>query len=303
MRSQSSLVAVVVAVVALAATGSARAADGAAMLEAGVTAYEAENFDLCIERFHDMVVPGAKNELVAGPLRVRGRMYYAACLLAKKQDSAADQQMEQLIREDPRFRPDRAAFPLRVLDRFNEVLGRMKAEIERIERERLAAEEAERKRREELRRREDERRAEIERMAAQETVMRQNSRWVAMVPFGAGQFQNQQTGLGWALLGGQAALALTSAVAYLFEYQIVRDYRQGVTVREDAVRKQDQAVLVNRIAFGALLGVAAGGVLHAQLTFVPEVREMRERPLPPPVVMPTAEMLPGGALLGVTGRF
>jgi hypothetical protein len=302
MRTHSRPVAIVAALAALAVTGVARADDGAT-LEAGITAYEAENFDLCVDRFRDMVVAGGKNELGPGPLRVRGRMYYAACLLAKKQDAAADQQMEQLIREDPRFRPDRAAFPLRVLDHFNEVLGRMKAEIERIERERLAAEEAERKRREEVRRREEARRAEIERMAAHETVMRQNSRWVAMVPFGAGQFQNQQPVLGWSLLGGQAALALTSAVAYLVEYQIVRDYRQGTTVREDAVRKQDQAVLVNRIAFGALIGVAAGGVLHAQLTFVPEVRETRERPLPPPVVLPTAEMVPGGGLLGVTGRF
>ena len=282
--------------------GSARA-DDASQLEGGITSYEAENYEQCIERFGNMLAPGGGGEISPGPLRSRARMYYAACLLAKKQDDAADRQMEQLVRDDTRFRPDRAAFPLRVLDRFNEVLGRMKAEIERIERERLAAEEAERRRREEIRRREGARTAEIERMAREETIIRQNSRWTAVVPFGVGQFQNGQRALGWALLGTEAALALASAGAYLVEYQIVRDYKQGVTVRDDAVRKQDQAVLVNRLAFGALLAVAAAGVVHAELTFVPQLKDKRERALPPPIVSPTAELLPGGAALGVGGTF
>ena len=292
----------VVLCVTLAHAGTARADDGS-LLEAGITSYEAENYEQCIERFGKMLTPGSGSELSAGPLRSRARMYYAACLLAKKQDDAADRQMEQLVRDDTRFRPDRAAFPLRVLDRFNEVLGRMKAEIERIERERLAAEEEARRRREDVRRREDARTAEIERMAREETIIRQSSRWIAMVPFGVGQFQNGQRTLGWALLGTQAALALTSAGAYLVEYQIVRDYKQGVTVRDDAVRKQDQAVLVNRLAFGALFGVAAAGVLHAQVTFVPQTTDKRERALPPPIVTPTAAVLPGGATLGVAGTF
>ena len=50
---------------------------------------------------------------------------------------------------------------------------------------------------------------ELERLASEELHVRHNSRWIALIPGGVGQFQNDQDALGWTLLGGEAALALT----------------------------------------------------------------------------------------------
>jgi hypothetical protein len=53
------------------------------------------------------------------------------------------------------------------------------------------------------------------------------------------------------------------------------------------------------------------GILEAQLSFVPEQRQVRKRDLPPelrpekpsPSVTPNAAPVQGGAVFGVSGRF
>jgi hypothetical protein len=72
-------------------------------------------------------------------------------------------------------------------------------------------------------------------------------------------------------------------------------------------RLQDwQTVLV--VSSYALLGVAVAGIAEAQISFVPEFRTTRRRPLPKREARaPTASLRvvpqPGGATLGIVGRF
>ena len=61
-------------------------------------------------------------------------------------------------------------------------------------------------------------------LASQESVVVRHSRWIAALPFGVGQFQNGQEGLGYALLVSEALLAgasITSGVIYM---ELLADY-------------------------------------------------------------------------------
>jgi hypothetical protein len=147
---------------------------------------------------------------------------------------------------------------------------------------------------------------ELERLARLEVHIVHNSRWIAAIPFGVGQFQNGQTAGGWLFLTTEAALAATSIITETTKASLEsQGFAPGVDT--NALNSQTHRLkLINWSVFGGLVAVAAGGVLHAQLTFVPEFREVRERALPPPVnltVAPSIGTLPNGGFLGLQGTF
>lgn len=276
------------------------AADEVSDFEEAVNAYDRDEHALCVRRFTDFL---DRKDVREPRLVKRSRMYLAACLLAQSKEADAEKAMESLVLDDPNFRPDPAAFSRRVLDQFARVRARMAAEIERIERERLAKEDAERKRKEEERRREAQRLAMLERLAREEYMVKRNSRVFATVPFGVGQLQNGQRSLGFVFMGAEAAFATASVVTYFAKESIEANYVSGTSDRQATIDQRDRLVLLNRLAFGAFVATAIGGVVHAHLTFVPEVREVKSRPLPDLTVVPEASMLPGGAVLGARGAF
>lgn len=276
-------------------------ADDAANLERGINAYEKENYGECVKRFREMLTPSSETSLRDAAFKKRARMYFSACLFADKRTVEAEKQMEQLILDDPNFYPDRAAFPVPVLDKFAEVRGRMNEEIKRLEAERLLREEQERKEREAQRRREQARQELVERMAKEEFRVKENSRYLASIPFGVGQFQNGQRTLGFVLLGTEATLAAASAITYFAKESIERNYVPGTSDKPRTEEQRDRLVLYNRIAFGAFAAVAVGGVVHAHLTYVPERKEIRERKIPEPVILPTVSR--DGLGLGLSGSF
>jgi hypothetical protein len=285
------------------ATGTATA-DDLTTFERGVNSYEGERYKECIDRFSEMLRGGAPTELKDKTLQLRARMYLATCLFADKREPDAEKQMEKVVVDDPRFFPDRAAFPAKIIDRFTDVRGRMREEIDRLERERLAKEEEERREREEAKRREAARLVMLERLAREELFIRQNSRWVALAPFGVGQFQNNQRTIAWSLLGTEVALAGASIASFVVKEGIEANYQQGVSDRKAATDKRDTWVTINHVSFAAFAAVALGGIVHAQLTFVPEVREIRERKLPRELfVTGGVTALPGGGAAAVMGRF
>ena len=273
----------------------ARAADRA--VEQGVIAYETGRFAECVQKFQGVLQPGSPDAPTTQESRSRARMYLATCLATLKREAEADAVLETLVREDYRFSPDRAAFPVTVIGRFldtqlrlaPEVEAKVRADQEREARLRYLQEERERIVRE---------RQQINaQMARGRVTGRRSSRLVALVPFGVGQFQNGQRTLGWTLLGTEAALAAASAVTFFLKDNIERQFSSGVD-RTEALRLRDLAVQANYVTFGLFAATALGGVAHAQLTFVPEFREVRERPLPPPVSVPTGGVSTGGLLSG-----
>ena len=278
---------------ALGSWGAPCRADDRSVDQAAIT-YETGRYDECVQRFQGMLRPDASNAPTTQEGRSRARMYLAACLMTLKRPAEADSEFEQLIRDNYRYSPDRAAFSPLIFGRYLDIRERLRDEIEAKVKADQEKEAELRRLQEERDRQEKERQVAIEQMAREQIFTRKNSRTVALIPFGVGQFQNQQRPLGWTLLGAQAAFAATSMVTYFLKENIERQFSASVDERE-ARRLRDLAVQANYLSFGAMVVTMLGGVIHAQVTFVPEFRELRERPLPPPVP-PLSPQLTGGLL-------
>ena len=278
-------------------------ADEASELERGKMSYDAGRYAEGADRFKELLNPDAPGALREPSVIERARAYYAACLIALGRNEDANTQIEKVFRQDPLFTPDPVIFPGKVIDRFLDVKSRLKGEIEdafraRAEADRAARAKVEREQRAYL--------DSLQRLAGQESIVVRHSRWIAAVPFGAGQFQNGQEGLGYAFLVTEAILAGTSITAGIIHMQLTADYpKYEKSINFDDFESRWKTTLdINRYATVALAAVMVGGIVHAQVTFVPEVKELRPRPIPkPPAVMPTIGALPQGLVLGVSGAF
>ena len=279
-------------------------ADDATELERGKSSYDAGRYAEGVERFREILNAASPNALRDPNAIERARAYLAACLIALGRAEEADVEIERIIRNNPTFSPDPVAFPGKVVDRFIEIKSRLKSEIEAAFRARAAAEaatkaKAERQQRDYI--------EQLQQLARYETVVVRNSRWIAMVPFGAGQFQNGQEALGYTFLVAQSALAVTSIATRIVHDGLIASY---VEATDPVDFNQFESRLhtardVNHLSTAALAVVALTGILHAQLTFVPEVRETRVRPLPPPPpsLTPKVGVGPSGFSLGLGGNF
>ena len=89
----------------------------------------------------------------------------------------------------------------------------MRDKLAAIQAERVRQAQAAQAKLEEEKQRQARRLAMLEELASTETVIERHSRWFALVPFGAGQFQNGQTAEGWLFLIGEGLLAGGSVVA------------------------------------------------------------------------------------------
>src|SRR4029079_13444996 len=113
---------------------------------------------------------------------------------------------------DPGFEPDPLSFPTDVIDVFIDTRAKIREKISAAAQVAAQAE-AERKAREAAQRqREIARVAALEQMAGEERILVKHSRWLALVPFGVGQFQNGQPTWGWVFLTSEPALALGPAL-------------------------------------------------------------------------------------------
>jgi tetratricopeptide (TPR) repeat protein len=296
----------IVSALALVLVAAQARGDDATELERAKASYDAGRYAEGVERFKEILNPKAPNALHDPAAIERARAYYAACLIALGRSDEADAEIEKVIRYNPLYSPDPVIFPGKVVDRFIEVRGRLKPVIEAKQRADAEAARAAREAREKAER---EQRAYIEtlqRLAAQESVVVRRSRWIAAVPFGAGQFQNGQENLGYAFLVSESLLAATSLTAGVIHMQLIADYAkyQNTVDFADYDARRQTSQTVSLLAGGALAAVAIGGIVHAELTFVPEVRETRPRPIPkPPAVTPT--VIPGnrGLVVGLVGWF
>src|SRR5262249_12492896 len=145
----------------------------------------------------------------------QARMYLGASLLAQGKTAEAKEAFEKLALEDPTFEPDPLSFPGDAINTFIDVRASLLEEIRRAS-QAAAKLEAERKRREEAEK--EAQRQWLEKLKAQageQKITVRHSRVVASIPFGVGQFQNGQPGLGWVFLGAEVAALGGTAVTWL----------------------------------------------------------------------------------------
>jgi len=295
--------ALLVVVVGLLACGVVFA-DELSEFELGRNSFSRGNYEEAAQRFEDMLDPVNEHALKTPQLIEQARIYRAASLIALKRTEEADAEIEATLRANPGAYPDPVVFPGVVLDRFTDVRGRIRQELEDKAREKARQEglrlEEERARQQ----RERERVAKLEELAQQQSEVVQNSRWLAAIPFGVGQFQNQQEGLGWTFLASEAALATTTIVTAAIHQDLTSKGNDPNVDTVDLNNRRHTMESANHLAFAAFALVAVGGVVHAQLTFVPKREEVKRRELPKELLAtPTVTAVRGGAMIGVGGSF
>jgi tetratricopeptide (TPR) repeat protein len=304
MRSsfQLRIALLVVAVVLLG--GRVSLADELSEFEKGRNSYSVGRYEEAAERFAQMLDSNSDDPLTSPQLIEQARIYRAASLLAIGRLAEADHEIETILRTNPSAYPDPVVFPGIVLDRFTDVRGRIRQELESKAQEKARQEQLRLQREHERRERERERVAALEKIAQQETHTEHHSRWLAALPFGVGQFQNDQTALAWTLLVTETALATTTVVTSA----VVQNLQsKGTEPNVDPIALNERVSTtktINHVVFAAWVLTAAGGIAHAQWTFVPERKHVRKRELPPELrPAPTIGVVPGGALLEWRAQF
>lgn len=102
-----------------------------------------------------------------------------------------------------------------------------------------------------------------------ETKQRRNSKLVALMPFGVGQFQNDDPLWGGVFLGTEL-VAVSLSVAFFFAAE---NLRQPDGFFDPADVDRARGFRIGQIAAGgAAAALMIGGMVHAWLTFKPEVR-------------------------------
>jgi hypothetical protein len=129
------------------------------------------------------------------------------------------------------------------------------------------------------------------------------SRWIAALPFGAGQIHRGDIGLGLFFAVGEALLGGTSIAAAATVGELsstaVAPRRPGKPHIDSRALNAEvsTAVMVNRIAFASWAALTAAGVIEAQVNVGHRSSASRDEPSPP--VRMIAAPVPGGASIGL----
>ncbi len=276
-----------------------------------VSLYEAGKYGECADSFHRLLSADSPRPLHDLDVVESARIYHAACLIGIGQNQQADEPLRAAIRLNPQMKPpDSLVFPPQVIDRFLRVRETMFDVIRKAEDERVRQAQEQAHQQEERARKERLRVAGLERLAQQETLITPKSRWLALVPFGVGQFQNGEKSLGYVFLTSEVLLAASTLTTLGVETHLILATSQtNEAAASNGSRMKDWHAALAYSAY-AWLGVSVIGIVEAQLLFTPEQRQVRKRPLPVELrpqsafrIEPSAIPVPGGALLGVSGRF
>jgi hypothetical protein len=290
------LVGPLVLVVAL-ATAPAQA-DQRTDLEKAYSAYVGHKYDEAETRLRALLDPKTRG-LMDPDTVADARMYLGAVLVAEARKDDAGFLFEALLVDKPDYEPDPLRVSTEAIDAFLDVRARMRARLASIKSERARKEQEERAKAEADRQREAARVAMLEKLASEEVVHHENSRWIALVPFGVGQFQNGRDGLGGVFLASEAVLAIGSGIGAGLSLAYASQANDALGRRDPAAdqyqRYAKQAAWAgNGLAVGFLL-VAVAGIVQAELAFLPERVEVRKRALPPQSLAPVTPLVsPGG---------
>lgn len=258
--------------------GRARA-DELGDFEAARALYDAQSYGRAVDAFRLLV--GSDPPFLSDPLLVvESRKYLAASLLFMGAEGEARGQFRLLLRQEPDYALDPLAFPTDVYAQFDQVKRDLREELAAKAR----AEQEGRRHAEELRREAERERSEnlarLRVLASRGEERVRNSRWIASVPFGVGQFQNGDKGLGVALGMAEGLAAATSVVSFV-AHQRLANNDPGPSSVAEAQRIESAWRTTNVVSFSVFAALAVIGIIDAHVRFVPERVTNRPRQLPP----------------------
>ena len=251
--------------------------------EKGRNAYRAKQYDEADARFLRMLDPehGTLHDKV---LIKQARMYWAATRLAMHHDEDAAAQFRIILSDDPHYEPDPLVFPTEVGNAFIDTRVRYRAELEEREREqyRIAAER--RATEEAARKHEAARLKALEKMAGEVEVTEKHSRWVALLPFGVGQFQNGQRRLGYFFLTTEATLVaagIATVPIYYVDLSNANDtYAGNHLLAQQYLDRANAVRYVNLSLYAALAVTVISGAIEGEVAYVPDPIRVVPRVVP-----------------------
>ncbi len=283
----------------VAASTAPVAADELSDFESARRAYDKQNYTKAARELESLVggvVPRARNPVV----RLEARKYLGATYLFLDDEKAAREQFRLLLEEDEEYDIDPVAFPEAVVQTFQQV--KTQVEIERARDKALDEKRRKKERSDELEQliKQQQRIASLEELARTETVERVNSRWIAALPFGAGQFQNQNRRLGIMFAVMESAF-LAASVATFVGHNSLRNEMPTPEEVGRAERVERALRIGNWVSVGGLLSFYVAGLVEAQVRFRPVIRSTRERELPDDLPVTGDERAAIRFELGLTG--
>jgi len=295
-----------------------------AELEQVVELYMAGQYERCVSElsvFLDAKGPSPFRD--AGAIE-RGRLYFASCSLLVGNREQARTALHSALEANPLMSaPDSLTFPPPVVSLFLEVRDEVEALIAKREQEQLSELRRQAQEAAAAERKQAEQEALLYRLAGEETIVVKQSRAIAMLPLGAGQFQNGDVNLGIFFAVSEVVLGatlITAAAVHAEAYTTAVFYVDSNQTVPNSVRQTYDAMGTLAVASTfALLGVTALGIVEANLKFKPErLLGVRKRPLPDglqlpssiqeprshaPRFLPIAALSDQGALFGLRGSF
>jgi len=252
----------------------ARAADAASELRDGENWFVYGDFDQVVSHLKPLVEP--KLQLTQREDAVRAlELLGLACFYLRREDEARGY-FEQLVRQSPDHLLDPLTVPPPAIRFYEEIRARLSKELE-LQREAV--------------KRQLEREAELRRQAnivVERVELRRNSRVLAVVPLGVGQFQNDDDLAGYLFLGAELATS-TASVALWASVERLRNASGRFDGRD--VSRAQHLRTAQVVTGAAALGLIIAGAAHGLATFREE-SEIRKQRLGPALTPGTA----GGAL-------
>jgi tetratricopeptide (TPR) repeat protein len=247
--------------------------------EAARAAYEAQDYARAASLF-DKLAGGETPSLTNRSLLLESKKYLGAAYLFLGKLEAAEREFERLLRLDPQYMLDPLGFPEEVQRLFARVKTRLDAERKLAEDERRREDERTRGQEAERQARERARWERLTQLAQVEHVQEYRSRWIALLPFGIGQFQNGHASLGAVLAVSQGSLFLIAFTTWLV-HESLRGQTPVASDRDEFNLTERVTRYTNQFSLALFGVVAVTGVIDAQLRFQGSREHERKRPLPP----------------------
>ena len=275
------------------------AADELSDFESARRNYDRQNYAKAARGLESLVggvVPRATNPVV----RLEARKYLGATYLFLGKNEPAREQFQLLLEEDLDYEIDPVAFPEAVVQTFQEV--KKEATAERAREDALEAARRQRERSDEVEDliRQQQRIEELEKLTAVETVEKVNSRWIAALPLGIGQFQNEDRQLGIMFAVTESAF-LAASIATFIGHNSLRDENPAASEIERARRVERALRIGNWVSVAAFLSFAVAGVVEAEVRFKPVIRTSRKRQTTEDIESPQSSGPQIRLELGLTG--
>lgn len=240
----------------------ARASDDYDLFFHAKNAYDAGDYPEAVNRFSAALQSLSKRELI-----IDSHKLIAVSYLFLGDRDKAESHFRQLFTLDPDAKLDPVMFSPDIVDFFSETKLKYKEEIDAIKKALL---EQERKEKQDQQAQFELRCESLKRNIYFERQLERKSRIVALLPFGAGQFQNGHRIKGWLFLGGEVLLGAAAAVSFLLHEQLrssAEEPTASVATRDDYANREQIYRITNYISLGAMATVMLTGILDSLYHF------------------------------------